>query len=867
MRTLLLTRRSSRSLILLTRRSSRSLILLTRRSPRSLRVRLALCVAAIACVLPGVLLPQVANAKGGFALSKDSRPHTVCPELSPGNPECEAVIVPVAPAHSAESYGPEFVGSGIQGGLDPQDLRSAYKLSNVGGSSQTVALVEAYNDPYAEADLKVYRERYGLPACTKANKCFKTVNQNGETKNYPEGEPGWGTETSLDLDMVSAACGECHILLVESNGGATEAEYLKNMLAAEETAVTLKATEISNTWDNFEFAKQVSYDKAFDHPGIPITAASGDFGYTGRLRWPGSSQYVISVGGTRLTKADNARGWTEEVWREPVIPDGIHGAGTTSGCSAYEPKPAWQTDKACPRRAVADVAVDASSLSPVSFYDTYYEDVENEEGEEEIAGGYGWEDIGGTSVGAPFVAGVEALSSSYARSLGAEAFYLAGKKGSLFDVTEGSNGTCVPPAEDEYFCTAEVGYDGPTGWGAPDGPLDLAARPIAITEPATAVTPTAATLTGTVDPEGSQTTYYFEYGTTPAYGSKTVGASAGSGTSNISVSAATSGLSPDTLYHYRLVANSPGGVSYGADLTFTTGADSPPQAPTLAGQFGAFGTGAGEFDNPQGIAVAPDGDVWVADAGNNRVQELSPTGAFIEAVGWGVSDGGQRFETCTGNCRPGIAGSDNGQFSNPRGIAVDAAGDVWVADSGNNRVQELSPSGQYLQQFGEEGIEPGQLEEPTGIAVDASGNVWVSSSRYYRVEEFTSSGRYERKLGTFEIPLGIAVDSHGDVWVADERADSVQELSSSGQLLGSFGSSAVFNAPTSVAIDADGNVWVADRFSGRVHELAPSGQPIEATGDAFGDQGQFGEVWGLATSGSLIYVVDTGNGRIEVWRR
>jgi len=289
---------------------------------------------------------------------------------------------------------------------------------------------------------------------------FKKVNQKGETKNYPENEPGWSGEISLDLDMVSAACSECHILLVEANGDASESAFITNMVTAEEEAVTLKATEISNSWDTWESSGDSSYDKYFDHPGIPITVASGDYGYTKSLRWPGSSPYVISTGGTKLTKAENSRGWSEEVWRTPSLSVGVHGAGTTSGCATYEAKPLWQSDPACGHRMVADVAADAAVESPVSVYDSYEES--------------GWVNYGGTSAAAPFVAGVEALSTSFSRSLDAEAFYIAGRDGSLFDVTKGSDGTCTPPAEDEYFCTATTGYDGPTGWGAPDGALEVA---------------------------------------------------------------------------------------------------------------------------------------------------------------------------------------------------------------------------------------------------------------------------------------------------------------------------------------------------------------------------------------------------------
>jgi subtilase family serine protease len=304
----------------------------------------------------------------------------------------------------------------------------------------------------------------------------------------------------LDLDMVSAACGQCHILLVEANAATTEAEFIAAMLASEEQAFSHetygeKTTEISNSWGVWEFSGETSDDSYFKHP-ITITFASGDFRYTGRLRWPGSSQYVISTGATKLTKVEkpkeSERAWTEEPWRTYETEGkrregdyvGEHGAGTTSGCSTYETKPEWQKDKeGCARRTDVDVATVGASESLVSVYDTY-----------EIPKEKWWEPNGGTSAAAPFVAGVEALSTPHSRNLGAQAFYIAGENKTLYDITKGGNGECgdltgekftkcntehgyessvecgAPETLHYYLCHALVGYDGPTGWGAPDGP-------------------------------------------------------------------------------------------------------------------------------------------------------------------------------------------------------------------------------------------------------------------------------------------------------------------------------------------------------------------------------------------------------------
>jgi Subtilase family len=349
--------------------------------------------------------------------------------------------------------------------------------------------------------------------------------------------------------MVSSACPGCHILLVEASN-----EEVSNLIAANAEAVKLKATEVSNSWGTVEFSEETTDDKSLDHPGIPILAAGGDVDYNGcdhklggGACYPAVSRYVIAVGGTKLTKeSKSSRKWTEEVWHEAS-----RERGTGSGCSKYETKPPWQTDKGCSKRTYNDVAADASVESPVSVCDTY------------ISGC--WEDFGGTSASSPFVAGADALSTSATKLLAADAFYK--KPSTLFDVTKGSNGTC--PAEYSYLCNAEVGYDAPTGEGTPDGVFESIAAATA-TGLATNVASTGAMLNGLVNPNGLATKYYLEYGTTESYGKKTEEASAGSGTSNLEEGKAITGLATGTSYHFRIVAVNSNGTTDGLDEVFTT---------------------------------------------------------------------------------------------------------------------------------------------------------------------------------------------------------------------------------------------------------------------------------------------------------
>ncbi|MFE0461230.1 peptidase S8, partial [Kitasatospora sp. NPDC058965] len=238
-------------------------------------------------------------------------------------------------------------------GFGPADLQAAYKLPSSGGSNQTVAIVDAGDDATAEADLAVYRSTYGLPACTTSNGCFKKVNQAGAAAPLPA-DRGWGIEIALDVDMVSAACPQCHILLVESDDA-----YSRNLAAAVDTAVKLGATEVSNSYGATEGNGIQAFAGDYAHPGVAIFASSGDSGYgSGIASVPAAYSSVIAVGGTSLTKDTSARGWSETAW-----------SGAGSACSAWVDKPTWQTDPDCPGRMVADVSAVADPNTGPAVYD------------------------------------------------------------------------------------------------------------------------------------------------------------------------------------------------------------------------------------------------------------------------------------------------------------------------------------------------------------------------------------------------------------------------------------------------------------------------------------------------------------------
>ena len=345
--------------------------------------------------------------------------------------------------------------SSPHGGISPCQLWDAYRLpSQVAGSGRTIAIVDAYDNPNAEADLAVYRSAYGLPPCTTANGCFTKLNQDGVAGSYPAANQGWAEEIALDLDAASAACPLCKLTLVEANSTS-----FTNLMAAEDTAAALQPTAISNSFGGSEFSSEHNYDSHFTHAGIATTVATGDGGYG--TSWPATDPGVTAVGGTELSADTSARGWSETAW-----------SGTESGCSTYEPKPTWQSDTGCANRTIADVSALAGSPY-FAIYITYGTST-------------GWELFGGTSLAAPLIAAVYALaypivptSTSYATT------------SSLFDVTAGSDGSCGG----SYLCTALTGFDGPTGLGTPCGTAAFGTGPFGVADCVAGVTASAGTTT------------------------------------------------------------------------------------------------------------------------------------------------------------------------------------------------------------------------------------------------------------------------------------------------------------------------------------------------------------------------------------
>jgi subtilase family serine protease len=378
------------------------------------------------------------------------------------------VIKNTAGHPTAQTVRPGAIPSG--NGYGPSDLQSAYGLtaaSAADGSGTTVAVVDAYDDPTAASDLAAYRSAAGLPALTSGQ--FTQYNQEGQTSPLPPEAPlsdDWTLEESLDVDMVSAICPNCNIDLVEATS-----DQGSDLYTAEQTAATtLGAKYISNSWGGPESSADTTYDSQyFGVSGVVYTASAGDSAYSGGVSYPAASPNVVSVGGTSLSTSSNARGWTESVW------DTSSTEGTGSGCSAYEPQPAWQSSisiltAACSDRVDNDVAADADPNTGAAVYDT-----SNSNG--------GWEEVGGTSESSPIIASVFALAGNDGNGGNNAADSIYTHTANLYDVTSGSDGSCGG----SILCTAATGYDGPTGWGTPNGltafQTTSAANTVTVTNP------------------------------------------------------------------------------------------------------------------------------------------------------------------------------------------------------------------------------------------------------------------------------------------------------------------------------------------------------------------------------------------------
>jgi hypothetical protein len=448
---------------------------------------------ASAAPLPG---PQAGGPGSQWDFSLPSYESSVCGAPGAGFATCHAIQLstPTQYWHPGPSWpGPRHSFRGGTGnapvastpappgsGYYPVDLQSAYGLAQAasnmtpGSTAPTVAIVDAYDDPNASSDLNAYRNsmsgaqdpQTGLtdssipPVCsasvTTGCSTFTKVNQSGGT-SYPPGSSGWAEEISLDLDMVSAICPDCNIVLVEANSSS-----IANLAAAVQEAASFHPAAISNSYGGSEFSTETSLNSVYSAgTATAITAATGDSGYG--AEFPAVSPGVTAVGGTTLsyTGTGSSLAWSPQtVW-----------SGAGSGCSLYEAMPSWQADAGvyslsadCGFREVADVSADANPQTGVAAYDTY--------------GQSGWLVFGGTSVSTQIIGATYALAAAHGTiQPSPAALYPDGSDNAtgstpglvpVDSVNAGSNGSCG-----NYLCNAgdslTSGFNGPTGLGTPYG--------------------------------------------------------------------------------------------------------------------------------------------------------------------------------------------------------------------------------------------------------------------------------------------------------------------------------------------------------------------------------------------------------------
>jgi len=272
--------------------------------------------------------------------------------------------------------------------------------------------------------------------------------------------------------------------------------------------------------------------------------------------------------------------------------------------------------------------------------------------------------------------------------------------------------------------------------------------------------------------------------------------------------------------------------------------------------WGSFGTQAGQFSAPEGVALGVDGDVLVVDYANDRVQKFDIAGSFLAQ--WGTS------------------GTGDGQFNRPVGITVDNGGQVYVADSMNHRIQVFDSSGTYLAQWGSSGTGAGQFNRPYGISSDGLGNIYVADYYNHRIQKFDRFGNHLAQWGTqgtgdgqFRNPYGVAADLFGFVFVADEINDRVQRFNASGSFLGKWGTEGTangqFRSPRMLAVNSDGQVFVADSANHRIQKFSPAGTYLDKWG-SFGTTGdwKFNNPYGVALSpDGTLWVADKSNHRVH----
>ena len=724
-------------------------------------------------------------------------------------------------------------------GLGPADLASAYKVTSGGSAAITIAIVDAYGYANAESDLSTYRNMYGLPACTTANGCFTKVDQNGGT-SYPAYNAGWAGEQALDLDMVSALCPNCKILLVQANSA-----YNSDLAFAVSRAAQLGAHAISNSYSSAESsASLTSFASYYNIPGVAVTASTGDYGYG--VQMPASYPGVIAVGGTSLSRDSSARGWTESAW-----------SGAGSGCSAYVSKPSWQTDTGCTNRTVADVSAVADPNTGVAVYGP-------------VSGTTsGWGVYGGTSASAPIIAALYGVNGGNVNA-GQNPYLHAS---SLFDVTAGSNGSCSP----SYLCSGLAGYDGPTGLGTPNGVVAFGEPPSSTFS----LNYTAAGAgTGTVGFSPSGTTASCTGSCTNSYNSGTVvtltagpatgsvfsgwsgnAACSGTGTCQLTMSAAQSVTA--TFDPSSAVATLSNGVAK-TNLSAATGAntfysiDVPAGATNLSVNTSG---GSGDADLYMSLGTQPTTTSYDCGSyltGNNETCSF-PTpspGTYYIMLNANQAYGGLSLVGQYTNAAPFVSLSPSSlAFADQAANTTSSPLVVTLTNTGNANlvVSGVTTTGTDAAAF-----------TPTTTCASVTPAATCTISVTFKP---TSAGA---KAASLSIASNLAgpptLISLSGTGIGTAISQFVGTIDGPGFVNGA-GTAARFNSPTGIAIDSSGNLYVTDSKNNLIRKVTSAGAVTTLAGQILvsgstvgsGTAARFKGPTGIAINGTTLYVTDTEN--------
>jgi DNA-binding beta-propeller fold protein YncE len=281
--------------------------------------------------------------------------------------------------------------------------------------------------------------------------------------------------------------------------------------------------------------------------------------------------------------------------------------------------------------------------------------------------------------------------------------------------------------------------------------------------------------------------------------------------------------------------------------------------------FGSYGSGNGQLSHPADAVVDRDGNLWVIDKGNHRVQKFNAKGEYLSKFG--------------------SYGSANGQFNSPNAIDVDPEGNIWVTDSGNHRVQKFNAKGEYLSKFGSYGSANGQFNAPAGIVASPDGSlIYVADRGNHRIELFAKNGAYWGQKGSygwedaqFDEPTGLALggpwgEFNFTVLVLDSGNNRVQRFTPFGTFIGKFGTygsgNGQLNSPGAINTDSAGNVWIGDRNNGRVEGFTQDGEYLTQFGSLGTGAGQFKFIYPMGIAGNPngnLWVTDAGNNRLQRW--